>query len=118
MRPEDQARAKLMEEAAAAAGHANETSSSSSRGGGGDEDPSWGAVGGSSVGSTRWSKESLHSCYCFNLINEMTTNLGLLEGVYSVYTSNGDVCTSQLYQFLLAKVINFSLPDIIYCFEL
>lgn len=122
MRPEDILRAKLLEKEAMAAGHGEErktgtennttsqqenTGAENQGGQGGGKGIDSGS-GREESGSTRWSKESLHSCYCFNVINEMTTNYGLLEGVYEVYFSNGDVCTSQLYQYLLAKYLLFA----------
>ena len=190
MRPKDILRAKLLEKEAMAAGHGEEDMKTetgnhstmtqqgnigaeknqghggqngqggSGGGGGNGVGGSGSGGGGSESGSTRWSKESLHSCYCFNVIHEMTTNYGLLEGVYegeglqkklfltavslpikyiyiytslllhiftdfigilffllfffvvvcenTVYLTNGDVCTSQLYQYLLAKYLLFA----------
>ena len=56
-------------------------------------------------GSTKWSKESLHSCYCFNLINDQTKALGLYSGIRSILKTDIDVCGGQLAEFLAAKYL-------------
>jgi hypothetical protein len=59
----------------------------------------------SNKNSDKWSKETLHSCYCFNTIQESTVKDGLFFGIYNVWNTDGDICKGQIGQFVLAKYL-------------
>ena len=56
-------------------------------------------------GSDKWSKDTLHSCYCFKTIQDSTVKDGLFLGMYNVFYSDGDICVDQIAQFVLAKYL-------------